>query len=144
MEEKVKINTEDVKNEKAVCCCCHNDPCTCKTKEAEKKAYCMPERYFELTPAADIADDEQGAELILEVPGANASTVSVEVREHILSITAGSILCRRDLPVVYKREFRLSDAVDITGIKAKTADGLLNIFLPKSERAKIHRIQVQG
>ena len=136
MEEKVKLNAEVEKNEKEVCCC--------KAKNEEKKAYCVPERYYELTPAADIADDEQGAELILEVPGANAATVSVEVKEHILSITAGSILCRRDLPVVYKREFRLSDAVDITGIKAKTSDGLLKIFLPKSERAKVHRIQVQG
>lgn len=144
MEEKVKLNAEVEKNGKEVCCCCKNDPCTCRAKDEAKKAYCVPERYYELTPAADIADDEQGAELILEVPGANASTVSVEVKEHILSITAGSILCRRDLPVVYKREFRLSDAVDIAGIKAKTSDGLLNIFLPKSERAKVHRIQVQG
>ena len=144
MEEKVKVNAEEKKimnnavNEK-------NCRCTSEAEKAEEKnSYTLPERYFELTPAADITDEEQGAELILEIPGANAATVSVEVKEQILSITAGSILCRRNIPVVYKREFRLSDAVDIAGITAKTADGLLNIFLPKSERAKVHRIQVQA
>ena len=39
MEEKVKLNAEVEKNEKEVCCC--------KAKNEEKKAYCVPERYYD-------------------------------------------------------------------------------------------------
>lgn len=120
----------------------------CHTKDMEKmteKKCTLPERYFEVTPATDIADDENGAELILEIPGANASTVHVEVRDYnILSVCASSVLSRRNIPIVYKREFRLSDAVDVAGIQASTRDGLLTVMLPKSERAKVHHIQVHG
>ena len=116
----------------------------CRTEgKCDTEKCTLPEEYFEVTPAADIADDESGAELILEVPGANASTVNVEVKDHILSITAASTLCRRTVPVVYKRDFRLSDAVEVTKIKAVTKDGLLTITLPKSERAKVHHIQLK-
>ena len=126
-----------------------NGNACCKEKHSAAEGKCdtvkctLPEKYFEVTPAADIADDECGAELILEIPGANSSTVNVEVKEHILSITAASSLCRQGVPVVYKRDFRLSDAVEVTRIKAVTKDGLLTITLPKSERAKVHHIQVK-
>lgn len=113
-------------------------PCCCKEEK-----FTLPEKYFEVMPAADIADSEEGAELFLEVPGSNAGTVCVEVKDHILSITAKSSLVRQHIPVVYKREFRLSDAVEISGIEAETKDGLLTVTLPKSERAKVHHIQVR-
>lgn len=125
----------------------NKEKCTEKVCHAEEKChgkkFALPEKYFEVTPAADIADDENGAELFLEIPGANASSVSVEVKEHILSVTASSTLCRHKIPVVYKREFRLSDAVEIKNIQAETKDGLLCITLPKSERAKVHHIEVR-
>ena len=47
------------------------------------------------------------------------------------------------MPLLYKRSFQLSDAVDVENISAKTQDGVLTLTLPKSERAKVHRIQVQ-
>ena len=115
-----------------------NNKCACKEEK-----FTLPEKYFEVMPAADIADSDEGAELFLEVPGSNAQTVCVEVKDHILSITAKSSLVRHHVPVVFKREFRLSDAVEIAGIGAETKDGLLTITLPKSERAKVHHIQVR-
>ena len=101
------------------------------------------EQFMEVLPAADIIDDEKSAIISLEVPGANAQTVTVEVKDQILSMEARSSLTYHGMPLLYKRSFQLSDAVDVENISAKTQDGVLTITLPKSERAKVHRIQVQ-
>ena len=101
------------------------------------------EQYMEVLPAADIIDDEKNAIISLEVPGANAQTVTVEVKDQILSMEARSSLTWHGMPLLYKRSFQLSDAVDVENISAKTQDGVLTVTLPKSERAKVHRIQVQ-
>ncbi|MBR4665984.1 MAG: Hsp20/alpha crystallin family protein [Lentisphaeria bacterium] len=103
----------------------------------------MNEQYMEVLPAADIIDDEKNAVISLEVPGANAQTVTVEVKDQILSMEARSTLTWHGRPLLYKRSFQLSDAVDVENISAKTQDGVLTVTLPKSERAKVHRIQVQ-
>ena len=101
------------------------------------------EQYMEAFPATDIIDDEKNAVISLEVPGANARTVSVEVKDQVLSVEARSSLTSHGMPLVYKRSFQLSDAVDMENISAKTQDGVLTITLPKSERAKVHRITVE-
>ena len=103
----------------------------------------MNAQYMEVVPAADIIDDEKNAVISLEVPGANAQTVTVEVKDQILSMEARSTLTWHGRPLLYKRSFQLSDAVDVENISAKTQDGVLTVTLPKSERAKVHRIQVQ-
>lgn len=99
--------------------------------------------YLEVIPAADIIDEEKDAILILEVPGANSKSVSVEVKNQVLSVEAKSTLTHGDAPLLYKRAFQLSDAVDVENISAKTQDGVLTLTLPKSERAKVHRIAVE-
>ena len=103
----------------------------------------MNEQYMEVLPAADIIDDEKNAVISLEVPGANAQTVTVEVKDQVLSMEARSSLTYHGMQLPYKRSFQLSDAVDVENISAKTQDGVLTVTLPKSERAKVHRIQVQ-
>lgn len=100
-------------------------------------------RYLEVIPAADIIDEEKDAVLILEVPGANSKSVSVEVKNQVLSVEAKSTLTHDGAPLLYKRAFQLSDAVDVENISAKTQDGVLTLTLPKSERAKVHRIAVE-
>ena len=101
------------------------------------------EQYMEVLPAADIIDSEKNAVITLEVPGANSQTVKVEVKDQILSMEALSSLTYHGMQLLYKRSFQLSNAVDVENISAKTQDGILTVTLPKSERAKIHRIQVQ-
>ena len=101
------------------------------------------EQYMEVLPAADIIDSEKNAVISLEVPGANSQTVTVEVKDQILSVEAKSSLTYHGIQLLYKRSFQLSDAIDVESISAKTQDGVLTVTLPKSERAKVHRIQVQ-
>ncbi|MBO5723978.1 MAG: Hsp20/alpha crystallin family protein [Lentisphaeria bacterium] len=100
-------------------------------------------RYYEVCPAMDITDENNAIAVTLEVPGANAKSVSVEVEMKVMTVEAISTLHHKGMPVMYKRSFRLSDAVDIAGISAKTRDGILTLTLPKSERAAVHKIAVQ-
>lgn len=100
-------------------------------------------RYYEMSPVMDITDENNAIAVTLEVPGANAKTVSVEVEMKVMTVEAVSSLQYRNMPVKYKRSFRLSDNVDIARISAKTQDGVLTVILPKSERASVHKIAVE-
>ena len=101
------------------------------------------EQYMEALPAADIIDSEKEAVISLEVPGANSKTVTVEVKDQVLTVEAKSWLTYHGAPMLYKRSFQLSDAIDVENISARTQDGVLTVTLPKSERAKVHRITVE-
>jgi len=107
--------------------------------EAENK---VKPPVYELRPAVDVTECQDGITLAFEVPGAAAKDVCVEVKSGVLTIRAESSLCRHERQVVYSRAFQLSDAVDVENICAKTRDGVLTLFLPKSEKARVHRIKV--
>lgn len=109
-----------------------------ETKDPSCKCECIPVR-----PAADVADQYDGMEITFELPGVSADDVELEVRDRLLTLKARSALHRRGLPIVYQRAFYLSDAVDDANISARIGDGILTLFLPKSESAKIHRIKVE-
>ena len=113
------------------------------TKKAAETTAKAPEvEMLETRPAVDIIECEEGVTLFFEVPGANAKTVDVEVNDGVLYVSAKSSLKRGDRQIVYKRAFQISDAVDVEKISAKTVDGVLKLVLPKSEKAKVHKIKV--
>jgi HSP20 family protein len=43
----------------------------------------------------------------------------------------------------FVRSFTLPDSVDAAAVKAEYADGVLNLHLPKSEKAKPKQIEVK-
>jgi HSP20 family molecular chaperone IbpA len=96
-----------------------------------------------IRPAADVTDEYDGMEITFELPGVSGDKVDLEVKNRLLTLKAESSLHRRNLPIVYKRAFYLSDAVDADNISARISDGILTLFLPKSESAKVHKIQVE-
>ena len=109
-------------------------------KKAKKDARC---ECITIRPAADVTDEYDGMEINFELPGVSADNVELEVKNRLLTLKAPSSLHRRGMPVVYKRAFYLSDAVDADHITAKIAHGVLTLFLPKSESAKTHKITVE-
>ena len=113
------------------------------TKKAAEETKAPEAEMLETRPAVDIIEGEEGVTLFFEVPGANAKTVSVEVKDQVLRVEAKSSLTYHGMPLVYKRSFQLSDAIEVENISAKTQDGVLTVTLPKSERAKVHRIMVE-
>ena len=99
--------------------------------------------FTEVSPVADVVEENEKATVYFEVPGANASNVHVEVRNSTLTVEAESCLERHGKPILYKRSIELSDVVDIENIKAKTKDGVLILTLPKAESAQIRKIAVE-
>lgn len=99
--------------------------------------------FTEVVPVADVVEENDKAMVYFEVPGTNSKKVKVEVKNSTLTIEAESYLERHGKPVLFKRSFELSDAVDVDNIKAKTEDGVLTLTLPKSESAQVKKITVE-
>jgi HSP20 family protein len=100
--------------------------------------------YTDVRPAADVYEEDNGVAILFEVPGCNAQSVDIEVKDRILTVDAKSSLKRNHNNIRYRRYFQLSDSVDVTKITASTCDGVLKLFLPKSEQAKVHKIKVSA
>lgn len=113
-----------------------------KDMQEKNEVRTMPEPVT-IVPLVDIVEGNDGVTLIFEVPGANSESVDIEVLNNIMTMSAKSSLKRNGRPVVFKRNFRLSEEVDVKQITAKTKDGVLTLEIPKAERAKVHRIKVQ-
>jgi HSP20 family protein len=102
-------------------------------------------------PAVDIVENQKGITLLADMPGVDSKQVDIDLRESRLTIQG-----RVDPPEgekeasVYKefhwgdyfRQFTLSDVIDQGKITAKMENGVLRLFLPKSERAKPQKIKV--
>ena len=114
----------------------------CKNNEKCEKKELQKLETIEIMPLVDIVEDEHGMTMYFEIPGAKAEHVSVEIANRILSVEAKSCLTRKGREIVFKRCFQLSSSTDINKIHAKTEDGILTLTLPKSEEAKVHKIQV--
>lgn len=99
--------------------------------------------FTEVTPIADIVEENDKATVYFEVPGSNSKMVRVEIKNSTLIVEAESYLERHGKPVLFKRTFELSDVVDIDNIKAKTQDGVLTLTLPKSESAQVKKITIE-
>ena len=115
------------------------DACSCKNTAIVEK----PKEFIQMTPPVDILESNNDVMMWFEIPGANSNTVKIEVKEHIMNIEAESSLRRNGKFIAFKREFQLSDKIDAEHISAKTADGVLTLTLPKSEKAKVHRVKVE-
>ncbi len=95
-----------------------------------------------LTPAADICETENGIVMQLVIPGARKEDISLEISAGILKLSAVSALKRNGKTVSYKREFQLPDDLDSAAVTAENSDGVLTLNIPKSERARVHKITV--
>ncbi len=96
-----------------------------------------------LMPLVDILDGNDGITMWFEVPGANSKTVEIEVKDRVMTMKGASSLRRDGQPIVFKREFQLSDGIDVEKITARTQDGVLTLNLPKADSAKVHKITVE-
>ena len=112
-------------------------------KEADKKNTGVTSvEHIEVMPPVDIMEDNDSYIMFFEVPGTNASAVKAEVENNILTVECASTLQRNKRPVLFKRIFRLSKAVDVSKITATAADGVLKLHLPKADHVKPFRVPV--
>jgi HSP20 family molecular chaperone IbpA len=103
------------------------------------------------TPDVDIFETDREISLVADMPGVDADSVTVDLREGVLTLTGdvkpweGSdetdVLVEFEIGKYYRR-FVLSDTIDQEKIAAKLENGVLRLTLPKAEKALPRRIEV--
>jgi HSP20 family protein len=104
-------------------------------------------------PDIDICETKDGLWLWADMPGVDEQSVEVKLADGVLSIEGHvSLQDYANLTPVYTeynvgnflRRLTLSDDVDAERIKARIANGVLELELPKAERLKPRRITVSA
>jgi HSP20 family protein len=105
-----------------------------------------------ILPSSDIYENVDEYILVANMPGVSRSEIQVKVIDESL-IVFGRInyneIANRDYILNeneignYFRKFKISDSIDRTKVSAKYDNGQLVITLPKSERAKPRKIDIQ-
>jgi HSP20 family molecular chaperone IbpA len=106
-----------------------------------------------ITPLIDIHEGPEGLVLEADLPGANDSSVSIQLEDNVLILHAkvpsplpeGARVLHEEYHVGdFTRSFILSDEVERSRITAELKSGVLRLMLPKAERAKTRRIEIKS
>ncbi len=120
-------------------------------QELQEREQTRPGRTY--VPDVDIREDEHALWLWADMPGVAQDQVEVELHDNVLRIEGRVSLADYDglRPAYteynvgnYQRRFTLSagEQFDREGIEARLQHGVLEVKLPKAERAKPRRIPV--
>lgn len=106
----------------------------------------------EWTPSVDISEDEQGYHIKAELPEVKKEDVQVTVENGVLSIRGERRFEKEETNRKFHRversygnfmrSFSIPDDSDPATVSAEYKDGVLTVFLPKSEEKKPKRIEV--
>lgn len=122
-------------------------------QEAEQRERTRPGRHY--VPDVDICEDDEGLWLWADMPGVAPDKVDVQLVDDTLHLEGRMALDEYEglTPLYteynvgdYVRRFTLPDGgrYDADRITARLANGVLEIRLPKAERAKPRKIPVGG
>jgi HSP20 family protein len=108
-------------------------------------------RFFR--PEVDIEELSDSLKLRADMPGVKQSDVEVTLNNGMLTIV-GTVSTEAYVKLVplyteynvgnYFRQFELNEDIDAQRINASMKDGVLELTLPKSERARPRRIEVNA
>jgi len=102
-------------------------------------------------PNVDILETENELTLVMDVPGVERESLDIDFAEGMLTVQARvaqryaanqRFLLREYGIGGYYRSFQVGEQIDVNGISAEYADGVLRIHLPKAEAAKPGKIAV--
>jgi HSP20 family protein len=109
------------------------------------------------TPDADVVETESDIVVVLDVPGIGAEEIELELENNVLTITGerqaewereggerGSWHISERRYGRFSRSFVLPRDVDAERIQAQMANGVLRLTIPKSEKARRRRIEIQS
>ena len=107
-------------------------------------------QYFE--PSVDIYETDEALVVRADLPGAVPEEIQTDIRDNLLTLTAKvkgldpswKPLYREYTPGHYVRQFRLGQHIDQERITAELKEGVLQLTLPKAERARPRRIEVKS
>ncbi len=110
-----------------------------------------PDQAFGWAPAVDIRETDNDLIVYAALPGLSKDDVTLEVKDDTLALsgrlkTLGSdedTWVRRELPRGdFYRAFQLPAGVDVAKVKAAMREGVLEIRLPKAEKARPQKIAI--
>jgi HSP20 family protein len=125
------------------------------TFEKQNQQLTQAERPYDrgfVIPPANISASENEYLVEAEMPGVDKSGLEITVEGNELTITGrrktempqGELYYSEWPQADYRRVFELGPDVDTSKINAQLSQGVLKLRLPKSERAKPHKIQITG
>lgn len=105
-------------------------------------------------PAVDIKEEETRYVVMADVPGVDPEDIEIHMDNGLLTLRgerksenveeqSGYKRVERSRGSFYRR-FSLPDTADVDNISAKGLNGVLEITIPKQEKAQPRRIQVEG
>lgn len=119
------------------------------TKTDEQTAPETREEARTLTPPVDIFELEEGLVVVADLPGVAKEDIEVRLENDILTIRgkakpslSGAMLYSEYELVNYHRQFQLNEEVERENVQAEMKYGVLTVRLPKAERTKPKRIEV--
>jgi HSP20 family protein len=117
--------------------------------EAGKEAMTVAE----WSPLVDITEDEEEYVIKAELPDVKKENIKLTVEDNVMSISGERKYEKEEKGKKYHRveraygsflrSFTLPDAADGSKVNAEYKDGVLNVRLPKSEKAKPKSIEVK-
>jgi len=102
--------------------------------------------YGDMVPNVEVSEEEKSYEISAELPGVDEKDISVNLQDHVLTVSGekksereeekkGYLMSERRYGS-FRRSFRLPDDVDENKITAKFDKGVMSISLPKAASAK--------
>lgn len=99
------------------------------------------------TPAVNISETKDDYRIELAAPGLEKNDIKIDLDNNVLTISSEKKeeheekeerYMRREFSYsTFSRSFSLPESVDVENIKASHKDGVLEVVLPKSEKAKV-------
>ena len=104
------------------------------------------------TPAVDVTEYKDRYVLAIELPGIAPDSVEITLEDGVLDVHGERPETKEDEDIVYRRaerragkfqrRFQLPESVDTEKVGASNHNGILEIVVPKQEKAKPRRIEV--
>ena len=109
-----------------------------------------PESEREFVPFVDISESTDSYILDADMPGVSKENLEITLDNNTLTII-GKVDVKNDAKFEYqefelhnyKRSFVVNEDVNTGKIEAKLENGVLNLIIPKSERTKPRKIEIQ-
>ena len=120
---------------------------------ADSVAKAEERRLPRVKPATDIIEKEDGFYIFVDMPGVSKEALVIDLNEDELKVSGKAeyaLAEGRKLGHVefgggeYFRSFTVSHIVDKERIKASLRDGVLELHLPRQEKAQPRKIEIQA
>lgn len=123
-----------------------------REKEAIRPASGEPTRegvYY--SPAVDIFETDDRITVVADMPGVRKEGVDVDIKDGVLTISGAVEPVPERLRPVWRefdvggflRRFTIGDKIDSEKISASLSNGVLTLELPKADRLRSRRVEVQ-